>query len=126
MTRHADRLFASLRRSGRNDAEAQEVAQETFLRPWRALSRFKGRSWFSTWLYRIGFNEAQRRLAHRPAAGAMISTDEQPGGDDQADERPDPAAQAESGELREVLVRALGKLPLDLRVAWRCLHCSHR
>lgn len=114
VTSHADRLFASLRRFGLDDAEAQEVAQETFLRAWRALPGFEGRSRFSTWLYRIGFNEAQRRLSRRPAADAVISTDEHPG-DEQADERPGPAARAESDELRAVLVRALGELSLDLR-----------
>ncbi len=112
--RHADRLFASLRRFGLDDAEAQEVAQETFLRAWRSLPRFEGRAQFFTWLYRIGFNEAQRRLARRPAADSVVSTDEQPV-EGQQDERPGPAAKAESEELRAVLVRALGELPIDLR-----------
>ncbi len=74
--RNADRLFASLRRFGLDDAEAQEVAQETFLRAWRALPRFQRRSQFFTWLYRIGFNEAQRRLARRAAGGQIVSADE--------------------------------------------------
>lgn len=112
--RHADRLFASLRRFGLDDAEAQDVAQETFLRAWRSLPRFEGRSQFFTWLYRIGFNEAQRRLARRPAADAIVSTDERPV-DGLEDERPGPAAQAEGEELRAVLVQALGALPVDLR-----------
>ncbi len=112
--RHADRLFASLRRFGLDDGEAQEVAQETFLRAWRSLPRFEQRSRFFTWLYRIGFNEAQRRLSRRPASGAVVSTDERPL-DELADGRPGPAARAESKELRTALVRALGELPVDLR-----------
>ena len=108
--RHADRLFASLRRFGLDDAEAQEVAQETLLRAWRSLPRFERRSRFFTWLYRIGFNEAQRRLARRPAAAMTVSPDEQ-----QADERAGPVEQAEVKELRKALERALGELPVDLR-----------
>jgi RNA polymerase sigma-70 factor, ECF subfamily len=112
--RYADRLFASLRRFGLDDAEAQEVAQETFLRAWRSLPGFEGRSQFFTWLYRIGFNEAQRRLARRPAAGTVVSTEEQ-AVDQLADGRPDPAERAEIEDLRTALVRALRELPLDLR-----------
>lgn len=112
--RYADRLFASLRRFGLDDAEAQEVAQETFLRAWRSLPRYERRSRFFTWLDRIGFNEAQRLLSRRPAAGAIVSTEERPI-DKLADGRPGPAARAESKELRAALVRALGQLPVDLR-----------
>ncbi len=64
--------------------------------------------------YRIGFNEAQRRLARRPAAGAVVSTEERPAAE-LADGRPGPAARAENEELRAALVRALGELPIDLR-----------
>jgi RNA polymerase sigma-70 factor, ECF subfamily len=112
--RHADRLFASLRRFGLDDAEAQEVAQETFLRAWRSLPRFERRSRFFTWLYRIGFNETQRRLARRPAAATVLSTEERPL-EELADGRPGPAEQAENEELRIVLERALSELPADLR-----------
>jgi RNA polymerase sigma-70 factor (ECF subfamily) len=112
--RHADRLFASLRRFGLDDAEAQEVAQETFLRAWRSLPRFERRSRFFTWLYRIGFNEAQRRLAKRPSAG-MTACSDQPQLEALADERPGPAEQAEAQELRATLQRALRELPVELR-----------
>jgi RNA polymerase sigma-70 factor (ECF subfamily) len=112
--RHADRLFASLRRFGLDDAEAQEVAQETFLRAWRGLERFEGRSSFFTWLYRIGFNEAHRRLARRPVAGTVVSSDLHPVGEIE-DARPGPVARAETEELRAALGKALRQLPADLR-----------
>jgi RNA polymerase sigma-70 factor (ECF subfamily) len=111
--RHADRLYGSLRRFGLDDAEAQEVAQETFLRAWRGLKSFRGDARFFTWLYRIGFNEAQRRLARRPGASVAPAGDEAL--ETLADAGPGPAAEAEIGELREALVRALGDLPVDLR-----------
>lgn len=111
---HAGRLNGALRGFGLDESEAQEAAQETFLRAWRGLERFEGRSLFSTWLYRIGFNEAQRRLAKRPPAGTVISTSERPV-DDLPDAAVGPAGRAEQHELRSTLARALGHLPPKLR-----------
>lgn len=112
--RYADRLYVALRRFGLDDSEAQEVAQETFLRAWRSLKRFEGRSQFFTWLYRIGFNEAHRRLARRPRPGAVVSTEQRPV-DDLVDAGSGPAARAEQGELRATLAEALRELPPALR-----------
>src|SRR5262249_47987896 len=50
---HAGRVYGALRRFGLDAAEADEVAQEVFLRAWRGLGRFEERAQFSTWLYRI-------------------------------------------------------------------------
>src|SRR5438309_10792867 len=63
---HAGRVYGTLRRFGLDATEADEVAQEVFLRAWRGLPRFEERARFSTWLYRIAFNEAQRHLSRRP------------------------------------------------------------
>lgn len=113
---HAGRLHGALRGFGLDEGEAQEVAQETFLRAWRGLDRFERRSLFSTWLYRIGFNEAQRRLAKRPPAGSVVSTSERPV-DDLPDAAAGPADRAEQDELRDTLARALRELPPKLRAA---------
>ena len=111
---YADRLVASLLRFGLTNTEAHEVAQETFLRAWRGLGGFEGRSSFFTWLYRIGFNEAQRFLARRTATGRIVADELHPLEQVQ-DDRPGPEAQAETEELREALSSALRELPLDLR-----------
>src|SRR5215211_6229101 len=112
--RHADALYAVLWRFGLDDSEAQDVAQETFVRAWRSLSRFEGRSRFFTWLYRIGFNEAHRRLAKRPTEGTVVSTEERPL-NDLPEERPGPAETLERDELRRALAAGLAKLPTGLR-----------
>jgi RNA polymerase sigma-70 factor, ECF subfamily len=57
--RHADRLYAVVLRFVADGGEAEEVTQEAFLRAWRSIGRFEGRSRFFTWLYRIGINEAK-------------------------------------------------------------------
>lgn len=112
--RHADRLYAALRRFGLDDGEAQEVAQETFIRAWRALDRFEGRSQFFTWLYRIGINEAKRRAQRRPLAGTIVSIEEVP-----IDDAPDwssvPESRVEQADMRLALERAVRTLPPDYR-----------
>jgi RNA polymerase sigma-70 factor (ECF subfamily) len=109
--RHGDRLHATLRSFGLTTTEADDVAQETLLRAWRGLCGFEGRSGFFTWIYRIAFNEAQRRLARRPP------TAEQP---DEAleflaDSRPTTHAAVEHRELARALDHALRRLAPELR-----------
>ncbi len=71
--RHADQLYAVVVRFVADGEEAREVTQEAFLRAWRSIGRFEGRSRFFTWLYRIGINEAKRRATRRPPAEARDS-----------------------------------------------------
>jgi RNA polymerase sigma-70 factor (ECF subfamily) len=54
---HQDRVFGLVLRMVGNREEAEEVAQEVFLRAWRALPRFRGDARFSTWLYRIAYRQ---------------------------------------------------------------------
>jgi RNA polymerase sigma-70 factor, ECF subfamily len=117
--RHADRVYGALRGFGLDRDEADEVAQEVFVRAWRGLPRFEERSQFSTWLYRIAFNEAKRRLSRRPAPRA------EPDPDREADpilalpESPElgPDAQTLDREFEQTLERALQELPDDWRSA---------
>lgn len=113
--RHADRLYAVLLRFTADPDEAEEATQEAFLRAWRRLDAFEGRSQFFTWLYRIGINEAKRRATRRPPAGRVVSSEERTV-DDVADERAGPEEQAEHGELREALEAAIRALPEEYRV----------
>jgi RNA polymerase sigma-70 factor (ECF subfamily) len=105
--RHGDRLHATLRSFGLTPTEADDVAQETLLRAWRGLAGFHGRSGFFTWLYRIAFNEAQRRLSRRLLAGELH--------DDVPDSRPATHSAVEHRELAQALDDALARLAPDLR-----------
>ena len=60
--RHQDRLFGYLWRMTRNPAEAEELAQQAFIRAWRGLAGFRGAASFRTWLFRIAHNLSVNRL----------------------------------------------------------------
>ncbi len=63
--RNNQRLFRAARSVLRNDAEAEDVVQETYVKAFTALAGFRGDASFSTWLTRIALNEAVSRLRRR-------------------------------------------------------------
>jgi RNA polymerase sigma-70 factor (ECF subfamily) len=118
VTAHSDRVYSALRRFGLDASEADEVAQEVFVRAWRGLSRFEERSQFSTWLYRIAFNEAQRRLGRRTPPSAQADSDR----NELIASVPEspslgPEAQTLDREFERALEASLAQLPADRRAA---------
>ena len=107
-------LQRMLRRMLGSTADAEEVLQETFLKAWRAIERFRGDAQFSTWLYRIAVNEARRRQAYDAHRRALPI-------DDLMVELPDlsagPAALAESAELEAFIEQCVAELPVSYREA---------
>ncbi len=100
-----------------NEEDAADVTQETYLRAFRGLPRFRGEARFSTWLYRVTANCASNHLnrawrcRHDPLDLDRV---------DEArvlDGRPehDPEACASAGDERDLLARALLELPWRLR-----------
>lgn len=112
--RHAARLYAVLRRLGLSGEAAEEVTQEVFLRAWRGIGGFKGEAQFGTWLYRIGFNEAKRRLRREPARARLGSLDEE-GAVEPPDLREEPHLRLAQRETRAALATAVRALPLRYR-----------
>ncbi len=67
--RHSQRLYRAARSVLRDDDEAADVVQETYLRAYRNLKQFAGRAKFSTWLAKIAIYEARARMRRSRARG---------------------------------------------------------
>ena len=103
--------------------DAEDVLQETFIKAFRHLKNFDGRSSLSTWLYRIATNEALMLL--RKQKPGLVSVDE-PNQDDEAEQEPlqiidwccMPEQELMSTEARANLEQAIERLPLSLRLVF--------
>src|SRR6516165_7706091 len=110
---HADRLYGVVLHLCGTPHEAEEVTQETFIRAWRAIDRFDGRSQLFTWLYRIGVNEAKRRARAGGRRLRTVPLEEAPSEPPDLSDAPEP--RAERSALRAVLERSVRGLPIDYR-----------
>ncbi len=97
-----------------NEQEAEDTAQEAFLRAWQALPNFRGQSRFSTWMYRIVTNLCYNRLPRLRRELAAIGEDEIA---DQADGHSGkPGDGLEDTERRAWLHRQIADLPESYRL----------
>lgn len=117
--RHQPRIHRLAVHMLRDRAEAEDVAQETFIRAYRALDRFDGRSEPYTWLYRITINLALNRIRSRKVARTTHDTDDpRLDGLLLADLRPetgDPGGKAERRQLYATLCEGIDGLSDTLR-----------
>lgn len=74
--RHAARVFAVLRRLCGQEARAEELLQDAFVKAWQALPGFRFESAFGTWLHRLAVNTALMDLRSRRGAEALETDDE--------------------------------------------------
>jgi len=120
MRRYNQRVFRAARSVLRDDTEAQDVVQETFVRAFRHLNEFEERSSVGTWLTRIAINEALTRLRRLRFFGTLESErNEQEGGFKSVESnQPGPEDQASSRELRSVLVSAIDSLSEEFRTVF--------
>jgi len=104
-----------------DSAEALDVAQEAFLKAYRALPSFRGDSAFYTWLYRIAINTAKNYLVaskRRPLDYDLDLQDpEQFDMQSRLSDVASPEAVAQSEEIREMVNKTIDGLPDDLRTA---------
>jgi RNA polymerase sigma-70 factor (ECF subfamily) len=110
---HQHRVFGVALRMLRNRAEAEEVAQEVFLRVHRAIDDFRGEAKLSTWLYAITSRLCLNRLAsgeRRLAREGDEALTRLASGDD------DPADALERSEMETALQRAIAELPEERRI----------
>jgi RNA polymerase sigma-70 factor (ECF subfamily) len=128
LKRNNQRLYRLARSLLKDESEAEDAMQETYLRAFANLSDFRGDSGISTWLTRIMLNEALGRLRRRRT---MIDLDSlhtsTQGADDEASPipsplapslEPDPERAAAQREIRRLLEQAIEALPESFRTVF--------
>jgi len=119
--RHQHRLLSMIGRIIRDPHEAEDIAQETFIKAYRALPNFRGESAFYTWLYRIAINTANNHLVSRSRRPPDSDVDVE-----DAEHLDTQAAMADIGSpealhardaLGKAIDQAIEELPEDLRTA---------
>ena len=116
------KLARLLSRFIRDPAEVEDVAQEAFIKAYRALPAFRGDSAFYTWLYRIGINTAKNylmALGRRAPTSTEVDAEEAEGFDagEQLRDINTPESVLLSKEIAQTVNATIEKLPEELRTA---------
>lgn len=116
------KILRLLGRMIRDPSEIEDVAQEAFIKAYRALPQFRGESAFYTWLYRIAVNTARNWMAsagRRPSApNALENEDGETFNEtDNLTDISTPEAVVASREIAETVNRVIDGLPEELRTA---------
>ena len=122
VAKYQRKLFRLLSRLIRDQAEIEDVAQEAFIKAYRALPNFRGESAFYTWLYRIAINTAKNYLV---AQGRRAPTQTETEIEDAENFEDGESLRTEdtpdrmllSKQVAEAVNRAIERLPEDLRTA---------
>lgn len=122
VAKYQRKLVRLLSRFIRDSTEVEDVAQEAFIKAYRALPSFRGDSAFYTWLYRIGINTAKNYLValgrRAPTVSETESADSE--GSEESGQVPDyntPENELMSRQIAETVNRAVEDLPEELRTA---------
>jgi len=121
ISKYQHRIISLVARYVSDQAEALDVAQEAFIKAYRAIDRFRGDSAFYTWLYRIAINTAKNWLVARkrrpPLSDIDASDAEQYDIDSRLKEQGTPENEMMRDEIRRTVYDTIAELPDDLRTA---------
>jgi RNA polymerase sigma-70 factor, ECF subfamily len=109
VTRYRTRIFNTIYGMVGNENDAWDLAQEGFLKAWRSINRFQGRSSFYTWLYRITINVTIDSLRRRRLRSEVELDDTIPSF------LPSPGLNCERAEIREQVQAAIAQLTPEQR-----------
>ncbi|MGH7111243.1 MAG: RNA polymerase sigma factor [Stellaceae bacterium] len=112
MQRHNRALWRIARGILRNDADAEDVVQDAYLRAFTCIGDFRGEASLGSWLGRIVVNEALRRLGRRRPTGDLAEVD------GVRSPVPSPEEAAARVELRRMVERAIDALPRPFRIVF--------
>ena len=116
------KIMRLLSRMIRDPGEIKDVAQEAFIKAYRALPQFRGESAFYTWLYRIAINTARNWLAQNNRRPSTPSAQENEDGEtfdatDNLTDSSNPESEMASRQIAETVNKAMNDLPEELRNA---------
>jgi RNA polymerase sigma-70 factor, ECF subfamily len=120
--KYQHKLVKLVMRYVRNPAEAEDIAQEAFIKAYRALPQFRGDSAFYTWLYRIAINTAKNAVVSRDRSPIEYdldrsNTDESYDMQGRMKDSETPEGLVLTDEIRSTVNAAIDALPEDLRTA---------
>ena len=119
--KYQNKVMSLISRYIRNQADIADVAQEAFIKAYRALPNFRGESAFYTWLYRIAVNTAKNHLVSQsrktPANSVDAEEAEYYEGSDALKEFASPERLVLSDEINKVIFETLETLPEELKIA---------
>jgi len=119
--KYQHKITAIISRFVRDSAEVHDVAQEAFIKAYRALGNFRGDSAFYTWIYRIAVNTAKNHLVSRgrrpPSTDVDVDDAEFLNGADGLRDNTSPEHELMKDQLEQVVYKAIQSLPEDLRTA---------
>ena len=121
ISKYQHRIISLVGRYVSDPAEAMDVAQEAFIKAYRAIDRFRGDSAFYTWLYRIAINTAKNWLVarkRRPPSSDIDAADaEQYDVESRLKEQGTPENELLREEIKRTVFDTISALPDDLRTA---------
>jgi len=121
INKYQHRIISLVGRYVSDPAEAMDVAQEAFIKAYRAIDRFRGDSAFYTWLYRIAINTAKNWLVARkrrpPSTDIDAADAEQYDIESRLKEQGTPENELLREEIKSTVFEAIAGLPDDLRTA---------
>src|SRR4026209_2621266 len=108
---------------GGNHFDAEDIAQEVFIKVYRSLDKFRQDAQLSSWMYRIVMNACiDHRRRHRSSAAAPFGEEAEQRLMNTVEETPGPEERAYAGELGQVLEAEIARLPPGQRVVFIMRH----
>lgn len=116
--RYQQRIYQTIYALTKNHQDADDLAQETFLQAFKAVKRFKRRSGFYTWAYRIAVNITLNFLKKKGREKTDLEREGQALQKTSGQKMPTPERRSQNSELQEKMAKAIDALPLPYRISF--------
>ena len=121
--RHRSMVYRVAYQFAGNHYDAEDIAQEVFIKVYRSLDKFRQDAQLSSWMYRIVMNACiDHRRRHRPSAAAPFGEEAEHRLMNTVEETPGPEDRAYAGELGQVLEAEINRLPHGQRIVFVMRH----